>query len=322
MIFFKLPNENAFYTVEEGTGCTPVQFHPFLSGLPPVKFQGQLKILEESQLPELSSQILNPLSDFQNEQTREDYLKKVSDVIAFIKKENLKKLVLSRVKTLRFEQGKLDLSASFKHLSQNFPNALSYLFIRDGYGWMGAFSELLGKFHKKSGRFETMSLAGTLPINEQWSRKEIDEQSAVTDYIANVLANYADKVDLSPVKDHHSGNIKHLRTDFRAEIQAENLERLIEELHPTPAVCGFPKDLCLKAIRHFENHNRSLYSGYIKIENEDTIQYFVNLRCSELHADSASLYLGGGITAESCPEKEWRETELKSQAIAQNLKFG
>jgi len=34
-----------------------------------------------------------------------------------------------------------------------------------------------------------MSLAGTLPINEEWSEKEIEEQKPVTHYISEILKN-------------------------------------------------------------------------------------------------------------------------------------
>ena len=92
-------------------------------------------------------------------------------------------------------------------------------------------------------------------------------------------------------------------------------------MHPTPAVCGFPKEFCKEAISEFEDHSRSFYAGYIKVETDETIQYFVNLRCAEIFQNAALLYVGGGITADSSPEKEWQETELKAGAVLKNLSF-
>jgi isochorismate synthase len=40
-----------------------------------------------------------------------------------------------------------------------------------------------------------------------------------------------------------------------------------------------------------------------------------------LYSDSVHLFVGGGITAQSNPEKEWIETELKSEAVLKNLSF-
>ena len=184
---------------------------------------------------------------------------------------------------------------------------------------MGAFSEVLGKFNKQTHTFETMSLAGTLPVSENWSEKEIEEQKPVSSYIRNILKNYSEALEESETYDHISGNIKHLRTDFKIKIQPEDLDTIIQELHPTPAVCGIPKDFCKENIQKLEKFPRELYAGYIKTETEENIQYFVNLRCSKLYKNAIHLFVGGGITAQSNPEKEWIETELKSEAVLKNL---
>ncbi|MDO5616627.1 MAG: chorismate-binding protein, partial [Cruoricaptor ignavus] len=185
----------------------------------------------------------------------------------------------------------------------------------------GAFSELLAKYDKKSQKLQTMSLAGTLPINENWTKKEIEEQQPVTDYIRNILSEFVSEQDIiqSETYDHFSGNIKHLRTDFEINLDQKHLDSVISALHPTPAVCGIPKDFCKENIANFENYNREFYAGYSRIETENTIYCFVNLRCAKLYKNKAFIFVGGGITAESQPEKEWQETELKAEAIQKNL---
>ena len=45
----------------------------------------------------------------------------------------------------------------------------------------------------------------------------------------------------------------------------------------------------------------------------------MNLRCAKIYKNQVIAFAGGGITALSSPEKEWRETELKSQAILNHL---
>jgi isochorismate synthase len=42
---------------------------------------------------------------------------------------------------------------------------------------------------------------------------------------------------------------------------------------------------------------------------------YVNLRCAQIIGDRLFLYLGGGFTADSDPEKEWEETENKSKTL-------
>ncbi len=168
-----------------------------------------------------------------------------------------------------------------------------------------------------------MSLAGTTPVSASWSQKEIEEQKPVSSYIRSILGKFdkENTIQESETYDHISGNIKHLRTDFKLKINPEDLDAIIEELHPTPEFVEFLKTFAKKNIQEIEKLPRELYAGFIRIETDDFIQYFVNLRCAKLLCDSVHLFVGGGITAQSNPEKEWIETELKSEAVLKNLSF-
>jgi len=322
MIYFRFPFSEQILTAEDSSAENAVSFFNF-DLLEKIDFKGEIKEISKEQFlenPVFSTEISRKLPAFSPEK-KEDYTEKISRVIDFVTKENLQKLVISRRKLVDFENRKLNLSETYLNLCETYPNAFVYFFLKDGICWIGAFSEVLGKFNKENGEFETMSLAATLPLNENWSTKEIEEQKPVTDFIKNTVENFAESVTQSETYDHISGNIKHLRTDFKANVEAENVEKLIEALHPTPAVCGIPKDFCKNAILDFEDHPRKFYAGYIKVGTSAEIQYFVNLRCAEIFNDAALLYVGGGITADSSPEKEWQETELKAEAILKNLKF-
>ncbi|AZI67537.1 hypothetical protein EIB71_07615 [Kaistella daneshvariae] len=322
MIYFRSPFSDQILTAEDSSTENAVSFISF-DGAEKIDFKGKIHEISRSEFlknPVFSENISEILNSFKTEK-KDDYTAKISRVIGFVKKENLQKLVISRRKLVDFENRKLNLSQTFLNLCETYPNAFVYLFLKDGICWIGAFSELLGKFNKENGEFETMSLAATLPLHENWSAKEIEEQKPVTDFLKNTLSSFTENVLQSETYDHISGNIKHLRTDFKANVEAENVEKIIEALHPTPAVCGIPKDFCKNAILEFESSARKFYAGYIKVENSAEIQYFVNLRCAEVFNNAALLYVGGGITADSSPEKEWQETELKAEAILKNLEF-
>lgn len=319
MIYFKLPFDENLYSTNNNNDETHIVFHPF-DGFETVVHPGKI-IQIKSEEPDLTQLISSTIPKGSNQfipETKDEYLKNLADVIDVIKENKLPKLVYSRRKIIT-DFHKIDLSKSFKNLCDSYPNAFRYIFIDEKSAWMGAFSEVLGKFNKKTYNFETMSLAGTLPVSESWSEKEIEEQKPVTEYIRNILKNYSDDIEESATYDHVSGNIKHLRTDFKAMIQPESLDSIIQHMHPTPAVCGIPKDFCKEKIRELEKFSRELYAGYIKIETEENIFYFVNLRCCKLYQDAVHIFAGGGITAKSSPEKEWHETELKSEAILKNL---
>lgn len=322
MLYFRYPFSDQIYTTNNRVGQSSVRFVSF-DQLKNIDFKGNIKAVSlteflENEIP--SNLVPSKLTDFK-EESESDYLDKIDQVIDFIKKNELSKLVISRLKLVDFKSQKINLTQTFLNLCEAYPNAFVYVFIQNEKCWIGAFSEVLGKFSKETSEFQTMSLAGTTSVEEDWTRKELEEQQPVTDYISAILKDYSAQVQQSETYDHPSGNIKHLRTDFKAQIQRNDLEKVISELHPTPAVCGFPKEFCKNAISEFEDHSRSFYAGYIKVETDETIQYFVNLRCAEIFQNAALLYVGGGITAYSSPEKEWQETELKAGAVLKNLSF-
>lgn len=318
-LLFTLPQKQEFYLVKPDEGIeNSVSFVPFVGeknidfffkNIKTIDREGASRVLKQVKFSKLEKP--TPSVD------KSEYLDKIQRAIREIKTNGWQKLVISRQESHVFDE--LDLSETFFNLTENYPQALCYVWGNAGKLWVGATPELLGCYEKKTSIFKTMSLAGTLPLLEKWTGKEIEEQKAVTQYIADVLMRYADEVNISDVHEHVLGKIKHLKTDFQAKVNKNALYELIDELHPTPAVCGFPKEKCRATILEIENYDREYYSGYIKIEMTDKVYFFVNLRCMQLFENNAMLYVGGGITENSIPEKEWQETVLKSQTILDNL---
>ncbi len=94
----------------------------------------------------------------------------------------------------------------------------------------------------------------------------------------------------------------------------------MKQLHPTPAVCGVPKEKGYEVIQEIEAYNRAYYTGFLGPWNLDAkLDLFVNLRCLQYFTDHAVLYAGGGITSASDAEKEWQETENKMRSITRIL---
>ncbi len=324
MLIFKLPDNDQLYSVDN-TSDINVSFVSFDTKTV-LDFKGNIKEISKEDVENITVSPKSKSSFIEiAKETPESYALKISQAQDFIEKNELKKLVLSRRKLLMYldidPQKKLSMTKSFLKFCKSYPSAFCYLFEKKGEIWMGGFSEVLGKFDKRNNSFETMSVAGTVPIEENWTDKEIEEQKAVTEYIQSILKKFSSDLKVSSTKDMISGNIKHLKTDFSAEISPESLDKIISELHPTPAVCGFPKELCAQGIKSIEHFNREFYAGYIKVETEDFIYYFVNLRCASFFKNYAFLFVGGGITLKSDAKKEWEETELKSLAIQNNLIF-
>ena len=91
---------------------------------------------------------------------------------------------------------------------------------------------------------------------------------------------------------------------------------MLELLHPTSAVCGTPKTEALNYITRTENYKRELYSGFLGPVNiQKETHLFVNLRCLQVTENRLLFYAGAGITEDSDPEKEWKETEHKCKTL-------
>jgi isochorismate synthase len=176
-----------------------------------------------------------------------------------------------------------------------------------------------------NGTMQTVSLAGTRSFSEAnanigaWNSKERLEQEYVTRYISRVIAHFnLTDVDLEGPYTKKAGNLLHLCTGF--SFSSQNLKgrlgEFLNDLHPTPAVCGMPCKPSLELLMDFERHEREYYAGYLgPIGLDDRLSLFVNLRCMKVLQDRLALFIGGGITADSIPEEEWLETEIKADTL-------
>lgn len=235
--------------------------------------------------------------------------------IAAINNGVFEKVVVSRKMVLHESFSVLE---TFQNLIANYPTAFRYLFFHPKVGlWMGATPEQLLKVNKN--QFETVALAGTqlYSANLIWEAKELEEQQFVTDYIVAKVKDKVKNLNVTKVKSVKAGNLAHLKSIITGELTTD-LEaiELVNTLHPTPAVCGMPKEEAIAFILKNENYNRTYYSGFLGEWNKDKqSDLFVNLRCLEIEENKINIYVGCGITKESNPEKEFIETENKSMTM-------
>ncbi len=253
--------------------------------------------------------------------TREEYMETVQYILTEMENGKIDKVVLSRVITTPVSE-EIDLYTFFDRLQKKYTSAFVYMFYLPGDGiWAGATPETLLK--KSSLFLETMALAGTKKLtrngNINWGDKEIREQQFVTYYIDDILktlkVNNYEKSKAETIK---AGNLAHICTHFRVKENAlkGHVGDFIRMLHPTPAVCGLPKESALKYIRQKEKHQRSFYTGFIGPWGIDSRkELFVNLRCGRFSPGFLEVYVGGGLTIDSNPEKEWQETCDKSRTL-------
>ncbi|WP_396145771.1 isochorismate synthase [Flavobacterium sp.] len=241
-----------------------------------------------------------------------------------IQNGTFEKVVLSRKEITQVDN--FDIELVFRKLLFNYKSAFKYSFYHPKIGfWMGATPEQFLKIDENL--IKTVSLAGT-QLNTgleliKWQDKEIVEQQIVTDFIVNNLKSFSENVTYSKPYNQQAGNLVHLKTDIQAEVEDRiSIPNIIDSLHPTPAVCGFPKEVAKQFILENEGYNREFYAGFLGEWNKDFQTFkeeqtdlFVNLRCMKIENKEVNLYIGCGITKDSNPEKEFIETQNKSLTI-------
>lgn len=247
---------------------------------------------------------------------REKHIELVKQTIATTKKGEIPKIVIARTKEVPNEG--YSVFESFKNLLDFHPGAMVWLWHNPGEEtWMGATPELL--LRTKGNTVNTVALAGTRRPEVEWTQKEYEEQQFVTDFILENLADL-EELEVRGPETIVAGKLRHLKSYISGK-QTEGLstKTLLERLHPTPAVCGEPKKESFDFIVNHESFNREFYTGYIGVEIADCKEYFVNLRCTRLFEEVVRIFVGGGITADSDPVKEWEETEFKSGTLLNAL---
>ena len=302
-------------------------FAPFSSDEKAIIFSEEKSLMmsEELQLEEciLKDTILKPDNLF-----KEKHIKIVKKALEKIKTHELQKVVVSREELLDISE--FDLVELYKKLLSSYKNAFVYVWFHPLVGlWLGATPETLLNIEGTS--FKTMSLAGTqVDIQNKpliWKSKELEEQLLVTNFIENQLVDIAGNLNTDKTETVKAGNLLHLRTKVSGDLNiSSSLEELIRALHPTPAVCGLPRELARTFLFENENYDRSFYTGFLGELNlqdsKDTVKssaLFVNLRCMRIQNNKATIFVGGGITKDSNASNEWEETVSKAKTMKRML---
>ncbi len=261
-----------------------------------------------------------------NADDKQAFIEMVQNAVESIELRVFEKVVLSRKEDVPVPD--FNVLKSFEELLTYYPSAFVYCWYHPKVGmWLGATPEQLVR--TEGSKFYSVALAGTQKYSAAksvvWADKEKHEQKIVTDYIIDNLKNISQELVISSPYTSRAGNILHIKTDLEGSfIAGYAIKDAINSLHPTPAVCGMPRNDALNFILRNENYNREYYSGYLgelnkMVENQLQSDLFVNLRCMKIDNEIARIFVGCGITIDSDAEKEFIETCEKSMTIKKVL---
>ncbi|MHC0038963.1 isochorismate synthase [Pseudoneobacillus sp. C159] len=252
-----------------------------------------------------------------------DWKNSVERAVSDLKTGSLKKVVLARELRLTFTERVL-IEPVLNHLINAQAESFVFAFEVNGDCFIGASPERLVK--KTGNDILSTCLAGSIARGK--SEKEDEnlgeelladqknriEHQYVVDMIKDALKEHCLEIDipnqpgLMKMRD-----IQHLYTPVSGVAKkTTSLLQLVNDLHPTPALGGMPKELAVEKIRQVEELDRGFYAAPIGwLDANGDGEFAVAIRSGLIQGKEASLFAGCGIVENSDAESEFIETRIK-----------
>ena len=252
--------------------------------------------------------------------------RRVEAVTSLINAGILRKIVLSRTGLLRADGG-VPVARIVAGLSATRPLCRTFWLAGEETSFFGSSPELL--LSRRGEQINSMALAGTAPRGEREtddrklgqgllaSKKDRHEHALVVEAVREALTPATRRLEIAPEPELlRLPEAQHLLTPVTGRLREPlTLLELAALLHPTPAVCGVPRDLAAAILAREETH-RGWYTGGIGwLDSRGNGEIAVALRSALAEGDVLRLYAGAGIVAGSDPAAELAETETKLAAL-------
>ncbi len=275
--------------------------------------------------PEEQTAETNSVISVQSTPASGEFKASVSAALDAFAQGKLAKVVLSRKLILTLHKPADPERVLARLMAQN-PHAFHFsLPLGQGRRLLGASPELL--LRVSGGEVFTHPLAGSArrasePVQDEAvardllaSRKDQHEHKLVIDEIRRVLTPHCRELAI-PQKPTlmSTDTLWHLGTPIAGQLHGSDASvlSLACQLHPTPALCGYPTDLARQFIREQEPFRRALFSGIVGwCDSQGNGEWAVVIRCGVLDGHQVELFAGAGIVAGSDPAMEWAETGTK-----------
>lgn len=258
--------------------------------------------------------------------TRGEWQEMVRTAVTEIRSGDLSKVVVARAVRVSAPDT-IDVFALLRHLRSIHRESFVFGVWQSDSAFVGASPERLVRV--TGSEVEASSLAGTIergatPSEDadnahllRESTKDLAEHVAVRDELISALSERCDDVRAADTPSLLTlPNVHHLHTPIRARLRSgDSLLSLVGALHPTPAVGGLPRDVALEFIEDHEGLDRGWYAAPVGWIGGQSGEFAVALRSALVDGNHAVLYAGCGIVAESDPDLEYAESNLKLKAM-------
>ncbi len=244
--------------------------------------------------------------------------------IQLVDKDILEKIVLANRIKIKLKN-KLDLVEILKRFKKNQPNTCRYVWKRNSKDILfGASPEKLFSFSKPNLTLE--ALAGTISTNSNFkkllkSTKDLKEHNYVIQHLIKSLeVSKITNFKKSDIKVNSFGDISHLQTLIFSKVENICPFELLKNLHPSPAVCGYPKNAALDWINTLESFPRGNYASPMGwVDSSGNASFLLAIRGARCIEENIEFTAGSGIVSGSVLEKEIDEIKLKFESIVKQI---
>ena len=260
-------------------------------------------------------------------QTADGFKNSVNAALTAIASDKVEKVVLARDVVAKVNND-FDIRNALRRFSSSYPTCWTY----SVDGLFGASPELLVRVaHKQvsarvlagtAGRGTDPGIDQAISNALQTSSKNIAEHKFAVASMVEELKKFCTKVDADETPfSLPLPNLWHLASDVHATLHDDaSVLDIAAVLHPTAAVAGTPTLVARKLISELEPFDRGRYAGPVGwIGADGDGEFAIALRGAQLSDGQITAYAGCGIVAESEPDAELAETELKFKPIREAL---
>lgn len=252
--------------------------------------------------------------------TQDQWVDSVGKVIERLRRGDAQKAVMTRDLCVDSPHP-FDTRYLLDTLSSRYPT--TWRFAVDGL--IGATPEMLASVHLSM--LHSRVLAGTAPFGHAeelvHSQKNLHEHRLAVQSVAQALEQVALRTHI-PSKPSvlTLPNVIHLATDVEAVLEDASIFDAVNLLHPTAAVCGFPRLAAVNILTACERTERGRYCGPVGwVDTGGDGEFGLALRCGQLENDGHRLriFAGSGIMPDSEPQAELAETQAKMAPLLEVL---
>jgi isochorismate synthase len=255
---------------------------------------------------------------------------RVEEISKRIDANELDKVVLARRRTMR-TRAPLDAAAMLAAARTRRPTCTSFCIHAGETSFFGSTPERLVALDGE--RFRSGALAGSAPRSRDRAEddrlgaallacaKNRREHDLVVEAVRAALAPVAASLE---VADRPTlvrlPEAQHLATPISGRLAGDaTVLELAARLHPTPAVCGVPREAARRVIEQQEP-GRGWFTGAVGwMAPNGSGELAVALRSVLIDGHDATLWAGAGIVRGSSAETELAETEAKMNALFESL---